>query len=105
MSKSPAKKAPARSKAAAGKAAPRKPAAKPKAPAKPAKAADTLSPSSCSLAQGRHADVILTSARYCCMPSLEPVTEPRRRASPSLGRALVMLRRPVERLVCARRCF
>jgi DnaK suppressor protein len=39
VSKSPAKKAPARSKAAAGKAAPRKPAAKPKAPAKPAKTA------------------------------------------------------------------
>ena len=38
MSKSPAKKAPARSKAAAGKAAPRKPAAKPKAPAKSTKA-------------------------------------------------------------------
>jgi DnaK suppressor protein len=38
VSKSPAKKAPARSKAAAGKAAPRKPAAKPKAPAKSTKA-------------------------------------------------------------------
>jgi DnaK suppressor protein len=37
VSKSPAKKAPARSKAAAGKAAPRKPAVKPKAPAKAAK--------------------------------------------------------------------
>jgi DnaK suppressor protein len=39
VSKSPAKKAPARSKAAVGKAAPRKPAAKPKAPAKAAKTA------------------------------------------------------------------
>jgi DnaK suppressor protein len=38
VSKSPAKKAPARSKAATAKAAPRKAAAKPKAPAKPAKA-------------------------------------------------------------------
>lgn len=38
MSKSPAKKAPARSKAATGKAAPRKPAAKSKAPVKAAKA-------------------------------------------------------------------
>jgi DnaK suppressor protein len=44
VSKSPAKKAPARSKAAAGKAAPRKAAVKPKAPAKPVKAAKSTKP-------------------------------------------------------------
>ena len=44
MSKSPAKKAPARSKAATAKAAPRKAAAKPKAPARPAKAAKSNKP-------------------------------------------------------------
>ena len=44
MSKSPAKKAPARSKAAAGKVAPRKAAAKPKAATKPAKAAKSSKP-------------------------------------------------------------
>ncbi len=46
MSKSPAKKAPARSKAAAGKTAPRKPAAKPKAVTKPAKAVKSTKPAS-----------------------------------------------------------
>ena len=50
MSKSPAKKAPARSKAAAGKHTPgkaaAKPAAKPKAPAKPAKARPAAKPTS-----------------------------------------------------------
>jgi DnaK suppressor protein len=46
VSKSPAKKAPARSKAATAKAAPRKAAAKPKAPAKPVKAAKSTKPAS-----------------------------------------------------------
>jgi DnaK suppressor protein len=60
VSKSPAKKAPARSKAAAGKHAPgkaaAKPAARPKAPAKPAKAKPAVKPASRSAkANANHA--------------------------------------------------